>query len=100
MIKSPGRRSQRMKPFLLLLRVHDGFLASLYFIFLHIINFLDILAWNVYRIGNESSIRAVNNLVHWHKLLILVLIEPKVSGDRASKQSYKYGLLKQYLVEA
>lgn len=44
---------------------------------------MDILVWNVCKIGNKSSIEAANNLVYGHKPLILVLIEPKVSRDWA-----------------
>lgn len=52
---------------------------------------MDILVWNVCGIRNERSIKAVNNLVQWHRPSILVLVETKVNGDHAKEQSLKFG---------
>lgn len=51
-------------------------------------------------IGNETTVCAVNFLLCAYNPQILVLIEPKISGERANDQRIKFGFSGHFRVDA
>lgn len=52
---------------------------------------MNLLFWNCYGIANEATVRVVNNLVHVHDPTVLVLLETRISQDKANILCSKFG---------
>lgn len=46
---------------------------------------MSVISWNCQGIGNRETSRIVKTLISTHRPDILVLLEPKISGDKANK---------------
>ena len=50
-----------------------------------------ILVWNCREAGNEDFLGVIRDLISVHDSVILVLVETRISGDRADEVSRRIG---------
>ena len=55
-------------------------------------SFTNIVAWNCRRVGGRSSITQVKDLIQKCALGILVIVEPRISGNKAEAVARKLSL--------
>lgn len=61
---------------------------------------MSILHWNIYGLGNNNSESHLRHLIHFWKLKIIVIAEPKISGNRANQVCKRLGFDGVYCQEA